>query len=101
MIDIGFIGLGTMGRPMARHLLAAGHRVFLHDVVPIAPELKAGAVILMVPDTPQVEAVLFGQDGVAEGVSKGKIVVDMSSISPLATKEFARKVEALGADYLD
>jgi 2-hydroxy-3-oxopropionate reductase len=117
MIDIGFIGLGTMGRPMAHHLLAAGYRVFLHDVMPIAPELKAGggvvcksgreiaeeadAVIIMVPDTPQVEAVLFGKDGVAEGLSKGKIVVDMSSISPLATKEFAKKVEALGADYLD
>jgi 2-hydroxy-3-oxopropionate reductase len=117
MIDIGFIGLGTMGRPMARHLLAAGYRVFLHDVVPIAPELKAGggivcksgreiaeeadAVILMVPDTPQVEAVLFGDNGIAEGISKGKIVVDMSSISPLATKEFAKRIEALGADYLD
>ena len=117
MIDIGFIGLGTMGRPMAHHLLAAGYRVFLHDVMPIAPELKAGggvvcksgreiaeeadAVIIMVPDTPQVEAVLFGKDGVAEGLSKGKIVVDMSSISPLATKEFAKRIEALGADYLD
>ena len=117
MIDIGFIGVGTMGRPMAHHLLAAGHRVFLHDVGPIALELKAGggivcksgkevaqeadAVIIMVPDTPQVEAVLFGKDGVAEGISKGKIVVDMSSISPLATKEFAKRIEALGAVYLD
>jgi 2-hydroxy-3-oxopropionate reductase len=117
MIDIGFIGLGTMGRPMAHHLLAAGYRLFLQDVAPIAPELKAGggvvcksgrevaeeadAIIIMVPDTPQVEAVLFGKDGVAEGLSKGKIVVDMSSISPLATKEFAKRVEALGADYLD
>ncbi|WP_291844769.1 2-hydroxy-3-oxopropionate reductase [Bradyrhizobium sp.] len=117
MIDIGFIGLGTMGRPMARHLQNAGHRLFLHDVAPIAAELtdaggvvcksgrevaaQVGVVIIMVPDTPHVEAVLFGQDGVASGLSKGKIVVDMSSISPLATKEFARKVEALGADYLD
>ena len=117
MIDIGFIGLGTMGRPMAGHLQAAGHRLFLHDVGPIAPELvaeggvlcksgkevaeKADVVIIMVPDTPHVEAVLFGQDGVAAGLSKGQIVVDMSSISPLATKEFAKKVEALGADYLD
>ena len=114
MIDIGFIGLGTMGRPMAGHLQAAGHRLFLHDVVPIAPELvaeggvvcksgkevaeKADVVIIMVPDTPHVEAVLFGKDGVAAGLSKGQIVVDMSSISPLATKEFAKKVEALGAD---
>jgi 2-hydroxy-3-oxopropionate reductase len=58
-------------------------------------------VIIMVPDTPHVEAVLFGEGGVAAGLSKGQIVVDMSSISPLATKEFAKKVEALGADYLD
>jgi 2-hydroxy-3-oxopropionate reductase len=117
MIDIGFIGLGTMGRPMAGHLLSAGHRVLLHDVAPVAVELIAAggiacksakevaeetdAVIIMVPDTPHVEAVLFGKDGVASGISKGKIVVDMSSISPLATKEFAKKIEALGADYLD
>src|SRR5262245_21667877 len=117
MIDIGFIGLGTMGRPMASHLQAAGHRLFLHDVVPVASELvsgggvlcksgkevaeKADVVIIMVPDTPHVEAVLFAKDGVADGLTKGQIVVDMSSISPLATKEFARKVEALGADYLD
>ena len=117
MIDIGFIGLGTMGRPMAGHLQAAGHRLFLHDVGPIAQELvtaggvvsksarevaqESDAIIIMVPDTPHVEAVLFGENGVAQGLSKGKIVVDMSSISPLATKEFARKIEALGADYLD
>ena len=117
MIDIGFIGLGTMGRPMAGHLQAAGHRLFLHDVGPIALELvtaggvvsksarevaqESDAIIIMVPDTPHVEAVLFGENGVAQGLSKGKIVVDMSSISPLATKEFAKKIEALGADYLD
>src|SRR3977135_1859704 len=115
MIDIGFIGLGIMGRPMAGHLQAAGHKLFLHDVAPIAPELvsaggvvcksgkevaeKSDVVIIMVPDTPHVEAVLFGAGGVAEGVSKGQIVVDMSSISPLATKEFAKKIEALGAGY--
>src|SRR3977135_2283742 len=117
MMDVGFIGLGTMGRPMAGHLGAAGYRLFLHDVGPIAPELVAAggvvcqsgrqvaqesdAIIGMVPDTPHVEAVLFGADGVAAGLSKGKTVIDMSSISPLATKEFARKIEALGADYLD
>ncbi|MGY3614342.1 2-hydroxy-3-oxopropionate reductase [Bradyrhizobium sp. USDA 10063] len=117
MTNIGFIGLGTMGRPMAGHLQAAGHRLFLHDVGTIPPELVSGggvvcksgrevaqeaqAIIIMVPDTPHVEAVLFGPGGVAEGLSKGKIVVDMSSISPLATKEFAKKIEALGADYLD
>ena len=117
MIDIGFIGLGTMGRPMAGHLQAAGHRLFLHDVGPVAPELvaaggvlcksgkqvaeEADVVIIMVPDTPHVDAVLFGAGGVAEGLSKGKTVIDMSSISPLATKEFAKKINALGADYLD
>ena len=117
MIDVGFIGLGIMGRPMAGHLQAAGHRLFLCDVGSVAPELVAGGgivcksgkqvaeesdvVIIMVPDTPQVEAVLFGAGGVAEGISKGKIVVDMSSISPLATKEFARRINACGADYLD
>ena len=117
MIDIGFIGLGIMGRPMAGHLQAAGHKLFLHDVAPIAPELvgdkgvvcksgkevaeKSDIVIIMVPDTPHVEAVLFSEGGVAQGISKGKIVVDMSSISPLATKEFAKKIGALGADYLD
>ena len=94
MIDIGFIGLGTMGRPMAAHLQAAGHRLFLHDVVPLPSELVSGGgvacksgkevaeksdvVIIMVPDTPHVEAVLFSQDGVAAGLSKGQIVVDMS-----------------------
>jgi len=117
MIDIGFIGLGTMGRPMAKHLQTAGHRLFLHDVVPVPAELvaegavacksgkevaeKSDVVIIMVPDTPHVEAVLFSEGGVAQGISKGQIVVDMSSISPLATKEFAKKIEALGADYLD
>jgi 2-hydroxy-3-oxopropionate reductase len=117
MKNIGFIGLGIMGRPMAGHILAAGYDLFVHDIAPVPPDLIAAgavacksakqvaqesdAVIIMVPDTPHVEAVLFGRDGVAEGLSKGMIVVDMSSISPLATKEFARKIEALGADYLD
>jgi 2-hydroxy-3-oxopropionate reductase len=117
MIDVGFIGLGIMGRPMAGHLQAAGHRMFLHDVVSIPEELvaaggvvcksskevaeEADVVIVMVPDTPHVEAVLFGPAGVAEGISRGKIVVDMSSISPLATKEFAKQINARGADYLD
>ena len=114
---IGFIGLGIMGAPMAGHLLKAGHTVFVHtrSKVPAAVA-EAGAkacasgkavaeaadiVITMVPDTPDVEAVLFGEDGVAAGLSKGKIVVDMSSISPIATKDFAKKINALGCDYLD
>src|SRR6202007_504486 len=113
----GFIGRGTMGRPMAGHLQAGQHKLFLHDITPLPQELIDGGgvacksgkevaqqsdvIIVMVPDTPHVEAVLFGADGVAAGLSKGKIVVDMSSISPLATKEFAKRIEALGADYLD
>lgn len=117
MTDIGFIGLGIMGRPMAGHLQTAGHRLFLHDVAALPEQLirygavpctsgkevaeKAEIIILMVPDTPHVEAVLFGTNGVAEGLARGKTVVDMSSISPLATKEFAKRVNALGADYLD
>src|ERR1700737_2156422 len=117
MLDIGFVGLGIMGRPMAGHLQAAGYHLFLHDIAPVPQELIAGGgtacksaeevannsdvIIIMVPDTPHVEAVLFGQNGVAEGISKGKSLVDMSSISPLATKEFAKKINACGADYLD
>lgn len=117
MSKVGFIGLGIMGTPMAGHLIAGGHEVYLYDVRPPKAELtdkggkacasskevaqKADIVIVMVPDTPDVEAVLFGQNGVAEGLSKGKIVVDMSSISPIETKEFAKKINALGCDYLD
>ena len=116
-MDIAFIGLGIMGRPMARHLMDAGHSLFLHDVVRVPDDLlaagatacasggeaarKAEVVILMVPDTPHVEAALFGAGGVAEGLSPGKLVVDMSSISPIATKDFARRVNGHGCDYLD
>ncbi len=118
MANIGFIGLGIMGRPMAEHLIAGGHTLHLsnHHKAPDA-ELQAKAVtvhptpkavaaaseitILMLPDTPQVEEVLFGTNGVALGLEKGGIVVDMSSISPMATKEFARKIEAAGGHYLD
>ncbi|TCV74542.1 2-hydroxy-3-oxopropionate reductase [Neorhizobium sp. R1-B] len=116
-MNIGFIGLGVMGRPMAEHLIDAGHALHLSRVKPVsqhlvdkgakaAPSASAVAsacdiVILMLPDTPDVETVLFGKDGVAEGLSPGKLVIDMSSISPVATKEFARRIEALGCDYLD
>ncbi|OYZ99427.1 MAG: 2-hydroxy-3-oxopropionate reductase [Rhizobiales bacterium 17-65-6] len=116
-MNVGFIGLGIMGTPMAGHLIDAGHTLFLHDVVKVPDELTAkGAtalassaevaghadiIILMVPDTPHVEAALFGPGGVAEGLSPGKIVVDMSSISPVATKSFAEKINALGCAYLD
>ncbi len=118
-MKIGFIGLGIMGAPMAGHVRAAGHDLFVatRSAVPAAL-LDAGAVrcanaaevakaaeviFTMVPDTPDVEAVLFGENGVASGLggSAGKTVVDMSSISPMATKAFAAKIQALGCDYLD
>jgi 2-hydroxy-3-oxopropionate reductase len=117
MSDIGFIGLGIMGRPMAGHLQKAGHRLVLHTLGPMPSELiEAGAtacqsakavaqaseiVILMVPDTPDVAAVLFGHDGVAEGLTAGKTVIDMSSISPIETKNFAARINEIGCDYLD
>ncbi len=117
MSKLGFIGLGIMGAPMAAHLIAAGHEVFLHTRSQVPAELltgqatacdsaqevaqKADIVFLMLPDTPDVAKVLFGDDGVAAGLSQGKTVVDMSSISPMETKEFAQKINALGCDYLD
>ena len=119
-LRLGFIGLGIMGTPMAGHLRAAGHELYVHtrSQVPLAL-LDAGAVacanaaevarradivFTMVPDTPDVEKVLFGAGGVAEGLAgngQGKVVVDMSSISPIETKAYAAKIAALGADYLD
>jgi 2-hydroxy-3-oxopropionate reductase len=116
-MNIGFIGLGVMGRPMAGHLIDAGHNVSLHRVKEVSQSLvdkggkaldsakavaeAADVIILMLPDTPDVEAVLFGADGVAEGLFAGKLVIDMSSIAPVATKDFARRINALGCDYLD
>ena len=116
-MNIGFIGLGVMGCPMVSHLIDAGHTLSLHRVKEgsqalvdkggkAAPSARAvtqasEVIILMLPDTPDVEQVLFGKDGVAEGLTKGKLVIDMSSISPVATKDFARRIEALGCDYLD
>ncbi|ACL58028.1 2-hydroxy-3-oxopropionate reductase [Methylobacterium nodulans] len=116
-MKVGFIGLGIMGSPMAGHLIKGGHDVFLHSgrSVPEALVVAGGTactsgrevaqnaeiVIIMVPDTPHVEDVLFSAEGVAAGLSAGKVVVDMSSISPLATKEFAKRINALGCEYLD
>jgi len=116
-MNIGFVGTGIMGTPMAGHLLAAGHTVSVYDRARIPQELAdkgaiaaassreaaqtADVIIVMVPDTPHVEAVLFGENGVAEGLSPGKLVVDMSSISPIATKDFAARIQALGCDYVD
>ena len=114
-MKIGFIGLGIMGAPMAGKLAAAGHALVLRRRGPVPEPLadamvcdsgrevaeRSDVVITMVPDTPQVEEVLFAPDGVAEGLAPGKIVVDMSSISPIATKDIARRVNERGCDYLD
>lgn len=117
-MNIGFIGLGIMGRPMAGHLQAAGYRLAVtQHRSPVAAELIDGGakicatmrevaensevVILMVPDTRDVEKVLFGAGGVAEGLSAGKLVIDMSSIDPIATRDFAARIQELGCQYVD
>ncbi len=115
-MKIGFIGLGIMGRPMALNLKNAGHDLIVPERKTLTAEVRAAAevvadgksvaakaevLILMVPDTPDVETVLFGPNGASEGLKRGTLVIDMSSISPLTTKEFAKKINALGCDYLD
>jgi len=116
-LKIGFIGLGIMGAPMAGHLLKAGHQLFVFTLGKMPQEIaesratqcldakgvaqRADIIITMVPDTPNVAEALFGESGVAKGLTAGKVVVDMSSISPVETKQFAQKIEALGCDYLD
>ena len=117
MSKIGFVGLGIMGTPMAEHLIKAGHELSLFSIPSVPPSLvqaggkactsgkevaqRADVIIIMVPDTPHVAAALFDPNGVAAGLSPGKIVVDMSSISPVETKVFAQKINALGCEYLD
>ena len=114
-LKLGFVGLGIMGAPMAGHLLKAGHKLFVNTRSKVAAELagatvcasarqvaeQADIVFLMLPDTPDVAQVLFGENGVAAGLTAGKTVVDMSSISPIETKAFAARINALGCDYLD
>jgi 2-hydroxy-3-oxopropionate reductase len=121
-MNIGFIGLGIMGAPMALHLVEAGHQVHVHTRGKVPDTIssskaqkcanaaevtaKSEVVFTMVPDTPDVELVLFGAGGVAEGLKQGgggarKVIVDMSSISPIATKQFAKRINELGADYVD
>jgi 2-hydroxy-3-oxopropionate reductase len=116
MSKIGFIGLGIMGAPMSSNLIDGGHELFLNSRSGVPQELasqgrvcdaadevarQAEVIITMLPDTPDVERVLFGENGVAEGLTPGKIVVDMSSIAPLATKSFAEKIRQAGCEYLD
>ena len=118
MTELGFIGLGIMGKPMASHLVKAGHTVHVCDLVEESVKhlcslggkacsccreiaQKSDIIFIMVPDTPDVEAALFGAEGVAEGLKPGSIVVDMSSISPIATKEFAKRLAGMGVKMLD
>ena len=118
MTELGFIGLGIMGKPMASHLVKAGYTVHVCDLAEESVKTlcalggkacscckevaqKSDIIFIMVPDTPDVEAVLFGKEGVAEGLKPGSIVVDMSSISPIATKEFAKRLAAMGVKMLD
>jgi 2-hydroxy-3-oxopropionate reductase len=115
---VGFIGLGIMGHPMASNVQRAGYSLVIVDFDPPLPQdlIDGGAIIkptnrevaeaadiiiAMVPDTPDVEIVLFADDGVAHGLKAGKTVIDMSSISPTATVDFARRINELGCDYLD
>jgi 2-hydroxy-3-oxopropionate reductase len=115
-MKIGFIGLGIMGRPMALNLKKGGHDLIVPERASLTEEIRAAArivatprdvaaesetLILMLPDTPDVEAVLFGENGAADGLRKGTLVIDMSSISPIETREYARKINAKGCDYLD
>ena len=116
-LKIGFVGLGIMGAPMAGHLARAGHPLYVHTLGKLPGEIaettavpclngrdvaeRSDIVFIMVPDTPDVESALFAQHGIAAGLAEGKTVVDMSSISPIATKRFAEKIRALGCDYLD
>ncbi len=118
MARIGFIGLGIMGKPMAGHLLKAGHTLRVHSrtYAPVEALAALGAipcknpkeaaerseiVFLMLPDTPDVEQVLFGPDGVSKGAQSGSIVVDMSSISPVETRKFAERLRRQGVEMLD
>jgi len=116
-LQLGFIGLGIMGTPMCLNLIRAGHQLFVHTRGKVPAALadtsatqclsargvaeRADIVFTMLPDTPDVEQVLFGDDGLALGLSPGKLVIDMSSIAPLPTQDFARRIEQLGCQYLD
>ncbi|HZV19519.1 MAG TPA: 2-hydroxy-3-oxopropionate reductase [Sphingobium sp.] len=117
-MKIGFIGVGIMGAPMAGHLQAAGHDLFLvrhrsplpdalitggATVCATASDVarRADVIILMLPNTPDVDHALFGADGVASGLTPGKTVIDMSSIDPIETKRFGEAINGLGCHYAD
>ncbi len=118
MKKIGFIGLGIMGKPMARNLLKAGFSLVVHNRSkgPVEELVKEGAeaasspkevaqraevLITMVPDSPDVEKVILGKEGVLEGAKAGSIVIDMSSISPLVSQKIAAEAAKKGVKMLD
>ncbi len=118
MKQVGFIGLGAMGKPMARHLMQAGYalnvltrtRSKIEDLVaggavwcntPKEIAQKSEAVITMLPDTPDVEQVIAGKEGVFEGARPGMLIIDMSTISPIAARQLAHQAKTLGCDFLD
>ncbi|MGE3270073.1 MAG: NAD(P)-binding domain-containing protein, partial [Chloroflexota bacterium] len=115
---IGLIGLGIMGKPMARNLLKAGHKLIVYDIVPQSVDeiMSEGAeggrsakdvaekcefVITMVPNSPHVKAAIFGENGVAEGIKPGSLVVDMSSIDPGVSREVGTGLKEKGVRFLD
>lgn len=121
MKNIGFIGLGIMGKPMANHLVRGDYLVYLHSRSGVPDELtalggiacptpsvvaeQADIIILMLPDTPDVEKVLFAENGVVQGFStnptRSRIIIDMSTVSPTRTRDFVRRINQLGHDYAD
>ena len=116
--EVGFVGLGIMGKPMARNLMKAGYALTVHDVVATAMEEvvtdgarpaatskevaeRATVVITMVPDSAASEAAILGPNGVLEGAGGGSVVIDMSSIAPATSQRIASVCEARGVDFLD
>ena len=117
-MKVGFVGLGIMGKPMSINVQKAGHQVYAFDFnMDRAKDLvelggiacscgkevaeNADVVITMLQNSPNVESALFDPNGLAEGLSAGKCVIDMSSIAPLASRDFARRLEEIGVDFLD
>ncbi|MDJ0269223.1 MAG: NAD(P)-dependent oxidoreductase [Aigarchaeota archaeon] len=118
MVVVGFIGLGLMGKPMAKRILSAGYRMVVHSrSSPPVEELanlgaekasspkevaeKAEIIIMMLPDSPDVRKVVLGENGIAEGASPGSIVIDMSTVSPIVEVEIAEELRKKGVEYLD
>lgn len=117
-MKIGFIGVGIMGKPMAKNLMKGGYSLVVYDInkEPVKELVSLGAeegfspkdvaertdvIITMLPDSPQVKEVILGKDGVLEGAKKGSIIIDMSSINPAVSKEIAKKAEEKGIEFLD